>query len=161
MLRTVLSAAGSVVYVALAGILSIQAQATMTGAVLNIAGEPVAVREPAIPWLQYAALALASATFVALLWGESRKREARAFPPAFAGVLALGLLIIVTFVSTDAPYRGGIGSQLGPILTWLQAGGLSPAVHACLAILVWRAWVTYRARGGVQMPADAEATAGQ
>lgn len=136
--RITLSAIGGVVYVLLVGALTTHADAQSSGAVLDLGGAVVSVREPAKPWLLWLAVAVVSAVVVAAGTG-TRDRPSRVLRPGpFA--LTAGAVTVVMLATASVSFVGPIALEQALLPGWAQVGARSAAVHVVVVALVWAAW---------------------
>lgn len=124
-------------YVALVGILSIQASAARDGAEINLNNEVVGVRNPSSPIIEWVALALLGVLvfFVFVEWAIRWPRAMRVSGAAGFVISALALCIwAVLREGDDVPGTASALTEEG-WRGWVQHGGVNPATHLLIALI--------------------------
>lgn len=125
-------------FVFVAGILSIQIEGLMDGAILSLNNSVIGVTEPRTPFLQMTALAALSGLAMLLLTYPAQRRSNRSRISFASGFLASSIALVVSsFFLTTTQVPGarlflGVPSWRG----WLLQAGVTSAVHAVLLVAV-------------------------
>lgn len=125
-------------FVLLTGILTIQAVASRSGAVVNLNNEVVAVQSPTIPFMQWLAIAVLGALTFFVMSVYLRDRSALVSYGATTGfaVASIALFAWSLRVTGDAPPGTDVAATALGWEGWIQEGGTSPAVHVVIMLTI-------------------------
>lgn len=131
------------VYVALTGIIGVQAVGARAGAVFNLNNEVVGITSPSTPVLQMVATALLAGLVFYAASVRIRTLPALARSSALAGFLVATISLIIWSV-TIKPLNAAEGiPDVGIALGWdgwIQQGGTNPAVHLLAVLTLGTLW---------------------
>lgn len=134
-----IGALGGAAFVLVVGVLEIHATGARAGAVYDLRNVVVGITQPAVPWLQLAAIALLSASIVLLGVLTLRKGSQRLTAVCIASFVLVCLVLIgwaMVALSQEVDASRVSSGVAEGVRGWVEKGGQHAAVHVVVLVAV-------------------------